>query len=264
MTPSSTPPGPRRLVGLVPAAGKGSRLAPFPCAKELFPIGYQNYATANGTEQRPKVISQYLIENLTQAGADRILIILGDGKQDVARYYGDGHRFGIDIAYLYQEELSGMPGALDLAWPWIGDADVIFGMPDTIVEPRNAFADLVSDHRSHGADLTLGLFRTDNPSKFGMVECDASGRVVSTIDKPAVSSLTHMWGCACWSARFTALLHQYLIDHPYGSREIVLGDVFNAAIAEGMNVRGLAFEDGLYMDIGTSRELDSALRKFHL
>jgi glucose-1-phosphate thymidylyltransferase len=258
----------KKLIGLIPAAGKGTRLAPFPCPKELFPVGYQEYEMPSGVEQRPKVISQYLLENILLAGAKQIFIILGDGKQDVAKYYGDGSRFGCDIAYLYQERLIGMPGALDLAWPWIGgdpDVDILFGMPDTILEPRTAFQTLLAEHLKHEADLTIGMFKTDNPSKFGMVEFTPDGKVISTIDKPKHSLLTHMWGFACWSAPFTRLLHEYIRENQSSPREIVLGDVFNRALELKMNVRAVPFdEDGLYMDIGTARELDAALKKFHL
>ena len=258
---------PHTLVGLIPAAGRGTRLAPFPCPKELFPIGYQDFRTVAGIEQRPKVISQYLLENILLAGAKQIFLILGDGKQDVAKYYGDGHRFGCDIAYLYQERLSGMPGALDLAYPWIGqdpETIVLFGMPDTILEPRTAFESLLDAHISKSADLTIGLFKTDNPSKFGMVECDVEWNVISTVDKPKHSDLEYMWGFACWSAPFTKLLHEFVVEHAEAKREVVLGDVFNRALERKMKVCAVPFDDGLYMDIGTAQELDAALKKFHL
>ena len=96
------------IVAIIPAAGIGSRLSPFPCPKELFPVGYQDIEINGQLEKRPKVVSQYLLENLVSAGADRVFIILGDGKSDIMRYYGDGQRFGTNITYLYQEELNGM------------------------------------------------------------------------------------------------------------------------------------------------------------
>jgi glucose-1-phosphate thymidylyltransferase len=256
--------GERRVVGLVPAAGKGSRLAPFPAPKELFPIGYQDYDTGKGVEKRPKVVSQYLIENMLRAGMDELFIIVGDSKQDILRYYGDGHRFDTRIVYLYQEQLTGMPGALNLAEPWIRDADVVFGMPDTIIEPPDAFQRLYRFQQDQNSDLTIGLFRTDNPGKFGMVEIDADHNVLSTVDKPKDSSLEYMWGFACWTPRFTALMAAYLRENPYRQREIVLGDVFNHALEAGMSVKALPFDDGQYMDIGTSAELNVALQKFHL
>jgi len=253
-----------KIVGIVPAAGKGSRLAPFPCPKELFPVGYQDFEVNGVHQKRPKVVSQYLIENIIDAGARRILFIVGDGKSDILKYYGNGSKFGIDIAYLYQEELSGMPGALNLAAPWTKDATVIFGMPDTIIEPSNAFSKLIEFHKKSDAVLTLGLFRTSTPGKFGMVETDADHNVIYTVDKPAATTLSNMWGCACWSPVFTELLSEFLQKNKYTGKEIVLGDVFNYALEKGLCVKGLLFDDGQYIDIGTTDELDSALKKFHL
>ena len=252
------------IVALIPAAGRGSRLAPFPCPKELFPVGYQDYPVGSTSEKRPKVVSQYLVENMRTAGAKRLFIILGEGKADIMSYYGDGSRFDLEVAYLYQEQLTGMPGALDLATPHIAGATVVFGMPDTIIEPHDLFAKLLAEHQDNAADLTLGLFPTDNPSKFGMVEIDAENNVLSTIDKPAETERTFMWGCACWSPRFTNLLHTFLADNPYAGREIVLGDVFDEALHRDYTVKGIPFPTGQYIDIGTAAELNSALKRFHL
>lgn len=252
------------IVGIIPAAGRGSRLAPFPCPKELFPVGYQDYKLNDTIVKRPKVVSQYLVENMIQAGVTRIFFIIGEGKSDIMRYYGNGAAFGIDICYLYQEELSGMPGALNLATPFIGDATVVFGMPDTIIEPADGLAQLLKKHLQSSALLSLGLFQTDTPSKFGMVEIDKEHNITYTIDKPKETTLEHMWGCACWSADFTRLMDDYLKNNKYTGKEIVLGDVFNDALAKKLVVKGFPFDGGQYIDIGTTDELDSALKKFHL
>jgi len=253
-----------KIVGLIPAAGKGTRLYPFPCPKELFPIGYQEIQLDGLSMQRPKVISQYLVENIINAGARRILLILGEGKHDIMRYYGDGNWFGVDIAYLYQEHLHGMPFALDLAFPWLNNATVLFGMPDTIIEPKNAFTQLLTFHRNMDSDLTLGLFKTSNTSKFGMVEMDDENNLIRIIDKPKTTSLEYMWGCGCWSQSFTMLMHDYLRENPFDGKEIILGDLFMHAVSVGLKVNGLVFENGQYIDIGTVEELDIALKKFHL
>ena len=252
------------IVAIIPAAGRGSRLSPFPFPKELFPIGYQDVVINDCTEKRPKVVSQYLIENMIAAGATHILIILGEGKSDIMSYYGDGKRFGTNIIYLYQEELRGMPSAIDLARPWINGDTVLFGMPDTIIEPKNAFDILRKYHEEQNSVLTLGLFPTDNPSKFGMVETDADSNVTYTIDKPKDTTLQNMWGCACWSKEFTQILQQFLSLKEYQGKEIVLGDVFDYALELNLKVKGLVFEKGKYMDIGTTSELDQALKQFHL
>ncbi len=252
------------LIGLIPAAGKGTRLAPFPCAKELFPIGYQDYEIKGRLERRPKVVSQYLFEELVIAGASKIFIILGDGKDDIMSYYGDGQRFGAQVCYLYQAELKGMPFALDLAYPWLNGETVIFGMPDTIVEPTSAFRELVDCHQATAADVTLGLFATDTPSKFSMVELDDTDRVLYNVDKPTETNLRYTWGICCWGPNFTELMHQFLREVSYTGKEVVLTQVFTEALRQNLKIQGYRFDHGQYLDIGTADELDVALRKFHL
>ena len=175
-----------------------------------------------------------------------------------------GNRFRIDIAYLYQEKIIGMPYAINLACNWLNNDLVLFGMPDTIIEPQNAFLQLLHDHQQNSSDLTLGLFYTDTPSKFGMVDTDINGNITCIEDKPSTSCLHYMWGCACWSPSFTVLLDNYLASNPYIGKEIVLGDAFQFAINRGLKVKGLKFHNGQYIDIGTVDELNSALKKFHL
>ena len=253
-----------KIVGLIPAAGKGSRLAPFPCPKELFPVGYQDYKVNGVMTKRPKVVSQYLLEHMVEAGARQVMFIVSEGKGDIMKYFGDGHQFSADIVYLFQEVQDGMPGALNLARNWIEESTVVFGMPDTIIEPENAFVQLREYHDINENDLTLGLFRTNTPAKFGMVSLDDQGAVNYTIDKPLSSDLEYMWGCACWSPAFTKLIDEYLVKNTYEGNELVLGDVFNLAIDKKMKVMGYPFKNGQYLDIGTSDELNIALKKFHL
>ena len=50
------------IVGLIPAAGRATRLAPLPCSKELVPIGFQT--AADGADRRPKPVSQYLLDRM--------------------------------------------------------------------------------------------------------------------------------------------------------------------------------------------------------
>jgi len=196
------------LIGIVPAAGAGSRLSPYPNAKELFPIGYQRVRVNDRIERRPKVISQYLIENMINGGVRRFFFILGEGKHDIMHYYGNGSSYDVDVAYLFQEQLHGMPFAIDLVYPWLrGDETVVMGMPDTLIEPGDAFAKLLSAHRRWNADLTLGLFRTDKPAKFGMIGIDDESNVIEHVDKPSQTDLRWLWGIAAgeWSSRILCI-----------------------------------------------------------
>lgn len=249
-------------IGVIPAAGKGSRLAPYPGPKELFPIGWQPYAVDGEVHRRPKVVSQYVVEAMARAGAAAIYMVVGDRKFDIVRYYGAGTRFGTRIAYLFQEEPEGMVHAIDLAYPWMGQATVLFGMPDTVFHPPDALKTLAEVHASRRADLTLGLFTTTRPWKFGMVDVDRTGRVRAHVDKPAHTLLRLMWGLAVWGPAFTDLLHSTREGWTPSDekRELVFGDVIDASLARGLRVVGHHFRHGWYIDVGTYDEIAEAQR----
>lgn len=250
-----------KLVGVIPAAGRGARLGPLPFSKELFPIDFQKSDPGRNARQLPKVISQYLVERMIRAGVSHILFVLGDRKQDIMQYYGGGERFGVHFAYLYQEEPKGMPFALDLARLWLSDDDVVlFGMPDTLFFPEDAFVHLLDFHLSKGNDLTLGLFPTSKPYKFGMVDFDDEGNVLTCIDKPKQTSFKYMWGIACWSQAFTLLMADYLAARADVDYEVVLSDVFQHSVEQGLATKALCFTEGTYWDVGTPDELMYILR----
>ncbi|NTU80238.1 MAG: NTP transferase domain-containing protein [Chloroflexales bacterium] len=247
------------LVGLLPAAGRGLRLGPIPCSKEIMPLGFQPAPEDGRLPWRPVTAIESHLRALRAAGAGRAVIVIGETKADVVRYVGDGDQYGLPVAYVYQRHLRGMPFALDLAQPWLGQATVLFAMPDTLVHPGDTMARLAGHHAVSGADVTLGLFRTVTPHKFGMVELGGAGQVVGFIDKPARTHLEWMWGLAAWSPRFTRFLHDYLAGQPGGGPECVLSDVFAAALAAGLRIEALALAGSHYHDIGTPEDFQSVV-----
>jgi glucose-1-phosphate thymidylyltransferase len=249
-----------KVVGVIPAAGQGNRLFPYPNAKELFPVGYQQIEIDGRLEKRPKVISQYLVENMITGGVRRFFFVLGRGKYDIMSYYGNGRVYGVHITYLFQERLQGMPLAINLIYPWLqGDETIVMGMPDTVVEPHDAFRKLLQAHQEWQANLTLGLFHTHDSSRFGMIAIDEHYNVIRHIDKPAKTNLEWLWGIACWDGRFMQLMHETLETEAEYPGEVVLGSFFDLALERGLRVKGLPFEDGCYVDIGTYDGLKRAL-----
>lgn len=255
--------GSSKSVGVVPAAGKGNRLSPYPHPKELLPVGCQQIKINDRVEKRPKVVSQHLIENMINGGVRRFFLILGKGKYDIMSYYGSGSAYGVDIVYLFQEQLRGMPFAIDLVYPWLqGDETIVMGMPDTIIEPPTAFAQLLNAHRAWNADLTLGLFRTNSPAKFGMIGIDEEFDVTEHVDKPTHTKLRWLWGIACWEMRFMKLLCETIPALRNDSEEVVLGRFFDLALDRGLRVKGLPFKNGRYIDVGTYDDLKHALELY--
>jgi glucose-1-phosphate thymidylyltransferase len=244
-------------VGLIPAAGKGVRLG-LPYPKELYPIIRENRYTP---------VSQFVVTNLVTSGVTDLVFVINETKHQLLGYFGDGRRFGCNIAYVVQEGSAaegqstspGLAHALDSAYHLVRNKTVFFGMADTIMEPRDVFARAWA---AAGADTDamLVLFPTTRPEKFGMVRLDGARRVVEISDKPRQTDLSEMWGCIIWRPRFSEHLHQSVRQRGVSDFARILND----AIAAGMRVEGFPVTDGSYADLGTYeeiRELDEILRQ---
>ena len=272
--PSSTPHS-RRLVGLLPAGGRGTRISPLPMSKELFPIGFQQWPSLPGL--RPKVACQYLLDNMRQAGITKAFIILRPGKWDIPDYLGDGSFLGMTLAYLTIHVPFGVPFSLNQAYPFIQDATVAVGFPDMLIQPNDAYRHLLTRLDQTDADVVLGLFPTDQPEKVGVVDYDqSSGRVSGIFEKSTLTHLRYMWAIALWQPTFTEFLNQFIqakLQQLMGGRspqtltqmppytEIPIGDVIHAAIKAGLHVNSHPFTTGRYLDIGTPENLQRAIRE---
>ena len=120
-------------IGLMPAGGKAARIAPLPCSKELYPIGFR--PVDQGHSLRPKVACHYLLEKMRLADVTKAYIILREGKWDIPAYLGDGKMLDMHLAYLMMYLPFGVPYTLDQAYPFVQDAMVTFGFPDIIFQP---------------------------------------------------------------------------------------------------------------------------------
>src|SRR5918995_5857469 len=110
-------PNPRRpepMWGIVPAAGRGSRIQPLAFSKELLPVG----SRLDGGVERPCAVSEYLVERMIRGGADKICFVISPGKSDILEYYGSGYGEAA-IAYVVQPQPSGLCDAIFRATPLI-------------------------------------------------------------------------------------------------------------------------------------------------
>lgn len=252
----------REIFGLFPAGGQGTRISPLPCSKELYPIGFHQAETAG--ERRPKVVSHYLLEKMKLAGASKSFIVLRPGKWDIPAYFGDGTIVGMPLAYLIMNLSYGTPYTLDQSYPFIQEATILFGFPDIIFQPDDAFIQLLEKQGLTGADIVLGLFPADQPQKMDMVDFDSQGRIRQIVIKPTKTDLKYTWIIAVWTPTFTEYMHKYLVDKlsddDMGTKEIYVGDVIEAALRSDLNIEKVHFPDGRYVDIGTPEDLIRAVR----
>ncbi len=247
------------LVGLVPAAGWGRRLSPLPFSKEVYPIGFHD--GREDTHPCPKVVSQYLLENMERAGVRKTYIILRDGKWDIPGYFKDGTTLGLNLAYLVVGATPGVPYTLDYAFPFVKDSTVVFGFPDILFRPADAFIQLLGHLKNSEADVVLGLFPTNQTQRMDMVEVKENHSVSLIQVKPSDTHLRHTWIIAVWTPTFATYMHDFLMSNHLQttSGELYLGNVFQAAINQGKVIHGLIFHDGEFMDIGMPDNLIKAV-----
>jgi glucose-1-phosphate thymidylyltransferase len=253
----------KEVIGVIPAAGRATRISPLPLSKEIFPVGFQK--DNKGKITGPKVVCSYLLEKMRAAGVNNIYIILRKGKWDIPDYLGNGGEYNINIAYLIQGLPYGEPYTIDQAYTFVKEAMIAFGYPDVLFEPDDAFTKLLSQLRKSEADVILGVFPTDRPQKVDMIDIDDEGNVREIVIKPQQTNLRYSWGIAVWNPAFTNFMHKYLpnkIDSLEKQQEISMGDVIQAAIYEGMRIKGLQVSDRPLLDIGTSDDLLRAMKNY--
>lgn len=224
--------------GIVPAAGSGTRIQPLAFSKELLPVGSRIEA---GIE-RPRAVSEYLVDRMIAAGADKLCFVIAPGKSDILRYYGS--EVGLaSIAYTVQSRPNGLCDALFRAAPLVSaEEDVLIGLPDTIWFPENGFSAL------GGEDLSLLLFPVDHPELFDAVTTDAAGRVRRVWVKSAEAPSSWVWGAVRMPGRVFHALHRLWSNRE--PRDEYLGTLINAYLAAGGTARGVRAGEA-YVDVGT-------------
>ncbi len=262
------------VVGLIPAAGQAKRLQPFPCSKELFPVGFTN-DPQTGTP-RPKVAAQYLLEKFRAAGITKTYLVIREGKWDIPNYFREGQGVDLSLAYLVIPGSLGPPDTLDRAYPFVAPNRVAFGFPDILFGPPDAYARLIQRQEQTGADVVLGLHRIEDPRVWDMVDAEENGRVRRIDMKPKATTLTFGWCCAVWTPVFSEFLHRFLRaeetlhtlrqltdtgNDPGG--DLAVGVVLQAALKAGLLMHSVTFPGERYLDIGTPENLAKAVRQFN-
>src|SRR5689334_21804545 len=127
--------------GIIPAAGAGSRIQPLAFSKELLPVG----SRFDGAAERPRAVSEYLVERMLLSGADRICFVISPGKSDILEYYG-GSIDSAGICYVVQPSAAGLCDAIFRAAPFVSPAETVcVGLPDTVWFPEDGLRQLPGD-----------------------------------------------------------------------------------------------------------------------
>jgi len=250
-------------VGVIPGGGGASRLAPLPFSKELYPVGFR--ATPQGP--RSKAIANYLIDALQLAGVRRAFWLLDKRKADVFSYFGGGADHGLQLAYVPTDASPSVVHTLACGSAFFEERPVLFGFPDIVFEPADAFERLWQRLRQGSADVVLGAVPAPPEQIADRVELDARGTLKAVRVKPLDRPQDPAWFIAAWQPRFTAFLRTWLerdlsVSDGSGPDELYLGHAVEAARRAGMSVEVETFQGGCFIDAGTPEGLRLALARY--
>jgi NDP-sugar pyrophosphorylase family protein len=212
--------------------GEGTRLRPLTLEvpKPIVPV-----------VDRPFLTHQ--LDLLASAGIRDVVFSVAYRPEKIQAVFGDGRSQGRHIVYAVEEDPLGTGGAIKNAEPFLDDLSVVFNGDVLTDVDLNA---VVAAHRRSGARATLVLTPVENPSAYGLVETDASGRVRRFLEKPEPSQIT----TDTINAGIYVLATDTLALMPKGVKYSVERSFFPELLQRGDHVNAYTHR-GYWIDIGT-------------
>lgn len=222
------------LEAIMLVGGKGTRLRPLTLSapKPLLP-----------TAGLPFLAHQ--LARAAECGITHVVLATSYRAEMFTAAFGDGAQFGLSIDYMYESQPLGTGGGIRNA------ASLLRGGPDDPIVVLNG--DILSAHdlpaqvdlhRKREAAVTLHLVPVEDPSRYGCVPTDATGRVTAFLEKTQ-NPVTNQINAGCYVFR------RSVIDSiPAGQVVSVERETFPGLIAANATVMGYA-EHAYWLDVGT-------------
>jgi len=233
------------MKGIILHGGYGTRLRPLTHTgpKQLIPV-------VN------KPISQYVLEDLTEAGIKEVAILLGDlYPEKVKEHYGNGSTFNIKITYIYQGEPKGIAHAIGLCREFVGKDKFLVYLGDNLL--KAGIEKLAERFDESDADAMILLCKVKEPERFGVAEFDKDRNLVRLVEKPKIPPSNYALTGIYF---FTPVIFDMIrMLKPSWRGELEITDAIQLMLTKGYKV-AYDFVTGWWKDTGTPEDILEANR----
>ncbi|MBK9164318.1 MAG: nucleotidyltransferase family protein [Acidobacteria bacterium] len=217
------------------AGGKGTRLRPLTVftPKPIVPM-----------MNRPFLAFQ--LEMLAAAGVEKAVLSLSYQPNKIEDAIGDGSQYRSKVSFVTEPNPLGTSGAFRFAADETSQTYVVLN-GDILTDID--LAKVLDQHRTTKADATIVLVEVEDPTRYGLVETDADGRVERFLEKPKAEDVPNLR-----SRNINAGIYIFgrsVLDLvPHGEHSSFEFNIFPAMLEKGLNFRSYLLSNGYWRDIG--------------
>lgn len=231
--------------GIIIAGGTGTRLHPSTIAtsKQLIPI-------------YDKPMIYYPLSVLMEAGIREIMIVTTPHEQiNFKRLLGDGSKWGINFTYGIQNAPRGIAEALIIAEDFLNGEHCVLILGDNLFYGET-FSNGLQKAMSLDDGATIFGYRVNDPSRYGVVDFDKSGRVLSIEEKPvAPKSYYAVTGLYFYDGNASKYAHMI---RPSGRHELEITSLNKIYLSKELLKVNILKGGVTWLDTGTHKSLFEA------
>ncbi len=217
------------MQALVLVGGRGTRLRP---------LTYATPKPALTLVDRPFLT--YMTEWLGRHGVEEVILACGFLPDEMKAVLGDGEPGGPRLRYLVEEEALGTAGAIRFALEHLDER--FFALNGDVLADLD-LTSLWKQHEATGAKATLGLYKVEDSSSYGLVDVDDDGQVLKFSEKDPERT-----GAGLINAGTYVLERDAIAAIPAGKNVSIEREFYPSITGDGLYAKTL---EGYWMDFGT-------------